>query len=322
VPEVNASGMKRKTVIRVLGAAGAAPLLPFGPAAAADAIRVIGLPIDTGLEVQYAQAAGIVERSGLSVQVQNMYAGAAVQAAIAGGAADVGLTNVSSLATARDKGLPVVMVASAGLYSSHAPTSVLMVANDSPLKTARDLNGKTVAVNGLKSISQLGPEAWIDKNGGDSSTVKFIDMPFAEMPQALATHRIDAALIAEPQATEAKKTARVFADPYDAIGSSFMITCWFSTAQWVAANTDLARRFAAMIYRAAAWSNRHQAQTGVVLIGVTKLDLAIARTMPRVEFAENVDLPALKPHLDAAFKYGLIAKPVAPEDLLAPELRP
>jgi NitT/TauT family transport system substrate-binding protein len=313
--------MKRETVIRILGGAAAmAPLLP-APGAAADAIRVIGLPIDTGLEVQYAQAAGIVEKSGLSVSVQNMYAGAAVQAAIAGGAADVGLTNVSSLATARDKGLPVVMVAGGGLYSSKAPTSVLMVANDSSLKTARDLNGKIIAVNGLKSISQVGPQAWIDKNGGDSSTAKFVDMPFAEMPQALATHRIDAALIAEPQATQAKKDARVFADPYDAIGSSFMITCWFSTAQWVAANTDLARKFAAMIYRTAAWSNTHQAQTGVVLIGVTKLDLAIARTMPRVTFAENADLPALKPHLDAAYKYGLTSKPVAPQDLLAPELR-
>jgi len=313
--------MKRDTVIRLLGAGGVAPLLPTRPASAADVIRVIGLPIDTGLEVQYAQAAGIVDKSGLSVQVQNLYAGAAVQAAIAGGAADVGLTNVSSLAIARDKGLPVVMIASAALYSSKAPTSVLMVASDSALKTAADLNGKTIAVNGLKSISQLGPQAWIDKNGGDSSTVKFIDMPFAEMPQALATHRIDAALIAEPQATQARGQARVFADPYDAIGSRFMITCWFSTAQWVAANTDLARRFAAMIYRAAAWCNTHRAQTGVVLIGVTKLDLSIARTMPRVDFAENPDLPALKPHLDAAFKYGLIAKPVQPEDLLAPELR-
>jgi ABC-type nitrate/sulfonate/bicarbonate transport system substrate-binding protein len=313
--------MKRNVAIRLLGAAGVMPLLPVRAAAAADAIRIIGLPIDTGLEVQYAQAAGIVDQSGLGLHVENMYAGAAVQAAIAGGAADIGLTNVSSLATAREKGLPLVMVAPAGLYTSKEPSSVLMVARDSTLRTARDLNGKIIAVNGLKSISQLGPEIWIDKNGGDSTTVHFIDMPFAEMPQALATHRIDAALVAEPQATTAKKDARVFASVYDAIGPRFLITAWFSTAAWVSANPDLARKFAMMIYRTAAWANVHHAQTADVLIGITKLDPAIVRVMPRVVFDESPDPAALKPHLDAALKYGLITKPVTPEDLFAPELR-
>ena len=312
--------MKRNSAIRLLGAAGVAPLFPR-PASAADVIRVIGLPIDTGLEVQYAQAGGIVEQSGLNLHVQTLYAGAAVQAAIAGGSADIGLTNVSSLATAREKGLPLVMIAPAGLYVSKEPSSVLMVARDSTLRTAHDLNGKTVAVNGLKSISQLGPQIWIDKNGGDSTSVHFIDMPFAEMPQALATHRIDAALIAEPLATKAKKDARVFADVYDAIGPRFLITCWFSTAAWVAANPDLARKFAAMIYRAAAWSNTHRAQTADVLISITHLNPALVRVMPRVTFAESPDPASLKPHLDAALKYGLITKPVAPEDLFAPELR-
>ena len=313
--------MKRDVAIRLLGAAGAVPLLPQR-AAAADAVRAIGLPIDTGLEVQYAQAAGIADQSGLGLQVQTLYAGAAVQAAVAGGSADIGLTNVSSLATAREKGLPLVMIASAGLYTSKAPSSVLMVASDSALRTARDLNGKTIAVNGLKSISQLGPEIWIDKNGGDSTTVHFIDMPFAEMPQALATHRIDAALLAEPQATTAKKEARVFAPVYDAIGTSFLITAWFSTAAWVSANTDAARKFAAMIYRTAAWANTHHAQTASVLIGVIEpRSLLIASVMPRVPFAEAPNPAAMKPHLDAALKYGLITKPVAPDELFAPELR-
>jgi ABC-type nitrate/sulfonate/bicarbonate transport system substrate-binding protein len=313
--------MKRDLAIRLLGAATITPLLPIGAATAADATRVIGLPIDTGLEVQYAEAAGLVDQSGLSLHVENLYAGAAVQAAVAGGSADIGLTNVSSLATAREKGLPLVMIAPAALYTSKQSTSVLMVALDSPMHTARDLNGKTIAVNGLKSISQLGPEIWIDKNGGDSTTVHFIDMPFAEMPQAIATHRIDAALVAEPQATAATKEARRFANVYDAIGTRFLITAWFSTASWVSANPDLARKFAAMIYRTAAWSNTHHAQTADVLVNITKLDPAIVHAMPRVVFDESADPAAIKPHLDAALKYGLITKPITPEDLFAPELR-
>jgi NitT/TauT family transport system substrate-binding protein len=312
--------MKRDRAIRLAGAAALAPLLT-GRASAADAIRIIGLPIDTGLEVQYALAAGFVEQSGLNLHVDTLAFGAAVQSAVIGGAADIGLTNVSSLATAREKGLPLVVIAPSGLYISKEPSSVLMVARDSTLKTARDLNGKIVAVNGLKSISQLGPQIWIDKNGGDSKTVHWTDMPFADMPLALSTHRIDAALVAEPQATSAKKDARVFADVYDAIAPRFLITAWFATAAWVTANPDQARKFAALIYRTAAWANTHRAQTAEVLIASTKLDPEIVRAMPRVTFAESAEPATLRPHLDAALHYGLITKAVNADDLFAPELR-
>ena len=312
--------MKRALAIRISGAAALTPLLA-ARAVAADAIRVIGLPIDTGLELQYAQSAGLVEQSGLNLHVDTLAFGAAVQSAVIGGAADIGLTNVSSLATGREKGLPLVIVAPSGLYISKEPSSVLMVARDSVLKTARDLNGKVIAVNGLKSISQLGPQAWIDEHGGDSESVRWTDMPFADMPFALASHRIDAALIAEPQASSAKKDARVFAAVYDAISPRFLITAWFSTAAWVSANPEQARRFANLIYRAAAWSNTHRAQTAEVLIASTKLDPDIVRAMRRVTFAESADPATLQPHLDAALRYGLISKPVKAGDLFAPELR-
>ena len=65
----------------------------------------------------------------------------------------------------------------------------------------------------------------------------------------------------------------------------------------------------------------HHAQTGDVLTGVTKLDPAIVKAMPRVIFAESADTASMKPHLDAALKYGLISKAVTGEELLAPELR-
>jgi len=312
--------MKRDMAIRLSAAAALMPLLS-ARAAAADAIRVIGLPIDTGLEVQYAQAAGLVEQSGLNLHVDTLAFGAAVQAAVVGGAAEIGLTNVSSLATARERGLPLVVIAPSGLYISKEPSSVLMVARDSALRNASDLNGKTVAVNGLKSISQLGPEAWIDKNGGDSKTVHWIDMPFADMPLALSAHRIDAALVAEPQATTAKKDARVFANVYDAIAPRFLITAWFANAAWVTANPEPARKFATMIYRAAAWSNAHRAQTAEVLIASTHLDPEIVHAMPRVTFAESAEPATMKPHLDAALRYGLITKPASAEAMFAPELR-
>jgi NitT/TauT family transport system substrate-binding protein len=315
--------VNRAALVRGLGAAAAGAVVVRLPlrAQAADTIRVISFPIDTGLEVLYAQTAGISDQAGLTLTTEMMNFGAVSQSAIASGAADIGNSNVGSLAVAREKGLPLVIVASGGMYSSKEPTSVLMVPKDSPARTARDLNGKIVAVNGLNSLSQFAAEAWIDKNGGDSKSVHWLDMQFSEMPLTLASHRIDAALVAEPQATMAREGARVFADAYDAIGEHFVISIWVATASWVTANAELARRFAAMIYKTAAWANTHRAQTGEVLAKTTRLDAGLVHTMHRITFAESGDPVLVKPQIDMALRYGAIAKPIAPEELFAPELR-
>lgn len=313
--------MKRVSALRALGATGMAALAPRRARAAGETVRVIAFPIDTGLEVHYAQSAGLAEQAGLNIRTEMMSFGAASQSALLGGAADIGNSNPGSLAIARERGLSMVIVASGGLYSTKEPTSQLMVPKDSPLRTARDLNGKTVAINGLNSLSHFAVQAWIDKNGGDAKNVKFIDMPFAEMPITLVAKRIDAALVAEPQLTVIKKDARVFSNAYDAVAEHFVISIWVATAAWAAANPDVARRFAAMIYRTAAWANTHRPQTAEVLAKTTQLDPGIVRSMSRITFAESSDPGLIKPQLDVTLKYGAITKPVTPEELFAPEVR-
>jgi NitT/TauT family transport system substrate-binding protein len=289
-------------------------------ARADEPLRLISFPIDTGMEVLYADSAGLTLQAGITLQNTMMNFGAASQSALIGGAADVANSNVASLAIAREKGLPLVLIASGGLYTSREPTSVLMVAKDSPLRTARELEGQVVAINGLNSLSHFAAQAWIDKNGGNAKNVKWIDMPFSEMPPSLSGHRIAAALIAEPQVTIAKDVARVLANAYDAIAPRFVISVWVSTAAWASANPDRARAFARMVYRGAAWANTHRAQTAEVLEKSTRLDPALARTMNRITFAESADPELVRPQIDACLKYGALTKPVRAEELFAPEV--
>ena len=112
--------------------------------------------------------------------------GASISSAVASGAVNIGASNIVSLAQAHEHGIPFVIIAPAGLYSSKAPTSVLMVPADSPIKTAKDLTGKTIAVTGLKTISQFAPMAWIDQHGGTSASVQWIEVPPPSLAAALA----------------------------------------------------------------------------------------------------------------------------------------
>jgi NitT/TauT family transport system substrate-binding protein len=271
-----------------------------------QALHLETIPFDAGSEAFYAKDMGFFAKQGLDVTIDPVSNGPAIAAAVASGAVDIGFSNTLSIETAYKKGLPFVFIAAAALYSSAAPTSVLMVPKDSPLKTAKDLNGKTLGVNGLKNIAEYAPSLWIDKNGGDSSTVKFVEVSPQEGPAALDAHRLDAAFVAEPQITQAKATSRVFAKPYDVLGEGWMIAGYFTTRQWAEAHPDLLRKFQAAMHETAVWANANPDKSADILAKYTKLDPALVRASYRAKFGESLSAAAIQPTIDLAAHYKLL----------------
>jgi NitT/TauT family transport system substrate-binding protein len=307
--------MKRSTVLQAFAASAAAAALPLR-ARAAETVRFATIPIDTGAQVFFADAQHMFAKAGFDAHVQSIPNGAAITAAVVGGSIDVGFSNILSLAGAHEKGIPITLIAPAGMYLTKAPTSVLMVPKDSAARDARSLNGKTIAVNGIKNITQLAVQAWMDKNGGDSKSVNFTEMPFSDMPLALASHRIDAALIAEPAVTEAKNGARVFAKPYDAIAPEFLIAGWFTSQKWAAAHPDLVKKVAAVLRDSGTWANKNGAASADVLAGVIKIEPSTLRSMVRSVYAERLEPGAIQPLIDIAARYGILKSPFPAQDLI------
>ncbi len=286
---------------------------------AADDLPVIHIgttPIDAGAQPYYAQAEGFFKSAGINVDIQAMANGSVLAAAVASGALDIGQSNVVSIASAHERGIPFVLVAAASLYTSKQPQSALVVTASSPLHTAKDLNGKTIAVNGLKTISQLGPEAWIDNNGGTLASVKFIEMPFPAMEDALASGRIDAALISEPVLSEARAHGmRVLNNVYDAIGKDFLIGAWFTTSAWAKAHPDLVRKYVAVMQQTARWANTHHADSAKILQAETQTP--VSSTTMRVIFGETLDETQIQSLIDACAKYGIIKDRFPAADIIA-----
>lgn len=277
------------------------------------------LPIDQGAQCFYAQDLGMFKKAGLDTQVSITNFGTQVAAAVAGGSIDIGQSNIMSLAAAYANGLPFALIAGAGLYSSAKPTSMMIVAKTSPLQTAKDLNGKTVAVNGLKSITQISVQAWADQNGGDSNQIKFVEMPFVEMEGALVSGRIDAALLADPNATTllAGGKTRPFTKAFDAIAKQFLIGGWFAKTDWIAANADTVRKFVAVMRESAEWANKpaNYKQSAEILEKYTKVAVGNAN---RIVYAERLDPALIQPSIDTAAKYGLVKAAFPASKLIAP----
>ena len=222
-------------------------------------IRIATLPFENSAEVYYAQDMGFFAKAGIDADIQPMQSAPAIAAAVVSGAIDIGYSAVDTLATVHSKNIPLVVIAPAADYSSPATerTTALIVAANSAVYQAKDLNGRTVAVAALHALGETVPRAWIDQNGGDSSTVKFVEIPIPAVPAALDTGRIDAAWIPEPFAGSATKNSRILAVWYGLPSPKhFLISAWFATPQWARDRPGLVKRFAAVMHETAVWANK------------------------------------------------------------------
>jgi NitT/TauT family transport system substrate-binding protein len=293
-----------------------------GAAGKADAplqtIRVATVPVDAGAEVYYAQKMGFFKANGLDVQITGLTNGAAVTSAVIGGAADIGQSNAVSIAQAHERGIPVVIIAGANRYTIAADESGLGVPLDSPIHTAKDLTGKTIAISGVRGITEIGTRNWLDKNGGDSNSVKLLDMPFPVMADALVQHRVDAALITQPflEAALDQKKVRVVADVYAAIAPDFLLGGWIAMTPWVQAHPALAAAFAKTMYQTAKWANTHQAESAVILEEAAQVH--IDRSDHRVPYAEKMVPTDLQKLIDVCAKYGLLKASFPAIELIQP----
>ncbi|MGA2394863.1 MAG: ABC transporter substrate-binding protein [Candidatus Lustribacter sp.] len=321
VPGDHATTRATRTQFLVAGAAAAAAAATAGALGAQTLpkVRAVGIPIDVSGAVYYATDLGIFKKYGLDVEVDSMGSGASVAPAVAGGAADVGSANFISLAQGHERGVPFLMIAPSGEYTSKSPTTQLLVAKDSPIKTAKDLSGKVVGVVALNNIAQITVSAWVDKNGGDYKAVKFTEVPFAQMAAALAGGRVDAVEIAEPFLSGALNSgdARSLAADGDAIGSTWVEGGYFCTVTYAKNNPDILKNFAGAIAEAGRWANAHPDAATAIMLKYSKGQPQ--RLRYHIVFPERFKPSDAQPLIDAAAKYGALKAAFPSVDMMAPE---
>jgi NitT/TauT family transport system substrate-binding protein len=292
-----------------LGAGGAYALAAVSRARAAGTVLRVGTqPVDSSGQAFYAENLGMFEAAGLDVQITSMPNGQEQVAAVSAGALDIGNSAVGSVAAAREKGLLVKFIAPGGLNLVGVPTDVLMVLRDSPIRTAADLTGKVVGVNGLGNVIQYGTQQWIDLHGGDSKKVQWVEVPFPLMAAALQQHRVDAATVVEPFVSDARSVARGIGNVFESIAPRMMNTGWFAADAWLQRNGDAARRFVEAIRRATLWANSHHKESATILMQYSKIKPETLASMTRVTYGLDLDPKEIQPVIDVGVKYGDIER--------------
>jgi NitT/TauT family transport system substrate-binding protein len=311
--------MDRRTALMSLAAATSAVALPRAPLGAQPALtklRTFALPVDPCGALYYAKDQGYFEAAGLDVDISTPADYGAVISALVSGSVDIVYGIILQIEQAFQKGLPITIIAPAAMNLAQRPTNFLLVAKDSPIKSARDLNGKTIGSSPLKSVGTYAVEAWMNIHGGDATTIKWADIPFPLCGEAIARGRIDAAFVIEPFATFARAETRLLGRPYEAISPYFLGAAYITTNAWAAAHPDLVRKFAGAIHDASVWANKYPAKTAPLVQQFSKVDLATITAMTRAVYSETLTPEIVQPTIDFGAKYKMLDSAFPPKDLI------
>jgi NitT/TauT family transport system substrate-binding protein len=279
--------------------------------AAPTTIRFITSPSEDLLPFWYAQSKDMFRAVGLNIIVTKSPSGAISTQGVIGGVADMGRASLSSLIAAHVRGIPFVLVAPSAIHR-HATSvnSAILVATNSQLKTPLDLQGKTISCTAIGDIGYLGLRAMIDAQGGDSSTIKWVEIPISAVAAALEQGRVDASVTAEPYMSRdlAGGKVRMLVDMLDGYPGEILEGAYFSTREFAAANTDALARFANVMRQASIYTNAHGNELISLLVANTGMEPEVAARMKRALNGINFDPSQVQPVIDIAAKYKVLPR--------------
>lgn len=284
-----------------------------------DKVTVGVIPIVDVAPIHLGIKQGFFSERDIKVNLESGQGGAAIVPGVVSGQFDFGFSNVTSLLLASSKGLPLKLVA-AGNYSTGEQGhdfSGVVVPKGSDVSSAAGLSGKTVAVNTLKNIGDTTVRQSVEKAGGDPKKVKFVELPFPEMPAALANGQVDAAWLVEPFLTIAKNQgAKVVASNLVDTQKNLMIAAYFTSKQTIKSSPDLVKRFTAAMNESLKYAAKHPGQARSILQAYTKIDPKVAEELVLPKWSTSINESTLKLIARLAYEDGLVNKPIDYKALL------
>ncbi|GEC03121.1 sulfonate ABC transporter substrate-binding protein [Streptomyces spinoverrucosus] len=257
-------------------------------------VKVGLIPIVDVAPLYLGQRKGIFAKHGLKLEMSPAQGGAAIVPGVVSGQFQFGFSNVTSLMIAETNNVPVQAVvngiASTGVQGKDF--GALTVKEDSAVRTAKDLEGKKVAINTLKNINETAVRASVSKAGGDPDQVEFVELAFDQMPAALDGGRIDAAMVVEPAlATVKSQGGREIASPFVDIAPGLTIAMYFTSTRYAEQNPDVVKKFRDATEESLAYADSHPDEVREIVTTYTKIspDVLEQVTLPKWPAEANRD---------------------------------
>ncbi|MFB6636320.1 ABC transporter substrate-binding protein [Streptomyces chartreusis] len=269
------------------------------------------IPIVDVAPLYLGQKKGFFEKQGLKLEFTSAQGGAAIVPGVASGQFQFGFSNVTSLMVAQSNGVPVKAVAN-GIASTGVrgkDFNGLMVKKDSPVKSAKELEGKKVAINTLKNINETAVRQAVREAGGDPDEVELVEMAFDQMPAALDQGQIDAACVVEPAtATIRSQGGREIASPLIDVAPELTVAMYFTSTQYAQQHPDVVKKFQDATAESLAYAEAHPDEARQIVTTYTKIPASVLEQVVLPKWPAEANRPSIEALMKLGEEDGLFKK--------------
>ena len=269
------------------------------------------IPIVDTAPIWLGQEQGFFEEEGIELELQTTSGGAAAVPGVVSGDFDFAFGNVMSVMVASSQGLDVRFVANGASTTGDLESDfgAVVVPEDSDIQSAADLEGKRVSVNNLANIGDTTIRYVVEQDGGDQSSIEFVEIGFPDAPAALANDQVDAAWILEPFLSQALADGgRVVSYNYAEMSPDLDIAGYFTTGETIDADADLVERFTAAMNKSLEYAQENPDAVRDIVGTYTEISDELRAEMILPSFTTEFSLDAATTLGEAALEYGTISE--------------
>jgi NitT/TauT family transport system substrate-binding protein len=224
------------------------------------------------------------------------------------------------LIQARDKGLPVKIIAPGNRAAEDAtkPWEALMVKGDGSIKTLKDLEGQTIATNSVKGMTELVLRELLERNGVDVSKVKFTEVPIPDMPASLSSGRIPAVGMSDPFMSVALKDGDQQLTPmFAGLDPGMTVGTYFTVEPTIKKDPDLIARFQRAIGKSSDYAQAHPDEARAIVNSYAQIPAPLLKGLTLPQWGSDLNRPSIQLMADLALKHKYIGKPMDVSQLVA-----
>jgi NitT/TauT family transport system substrate-binding protein len=295
----------------LLAACGSNDAAAPGNEGGADTVTVGVIPIVDVAPIYLGEEQGFFGDRGIDLMLESGQGGAAIVPGVVSGQFQFGFSNVTSLLLAQSKGLPLKVVTAGNSTTGDIEKDfgAVVVPENSGINDAKGLAGKSVAVNTLNNIGDTTIREVVRQAGGDPSGIKFVELPFPDMPAAVQEGRVDAAWVVEPFLTIATdQGARPVASNFAGTDPELMVAAYFTSQELIQSNPDLVERFTEAMNESLAYAQNNPDEARRILSTYTEIDDATAEALTLPRWPTEINTGSVQRLADLAARDGLVTK--------------
>lgn len=269
-------------------------------------------PSNTVPALQVAIDEGIFEEHGFDVElVVGAGSSAAQLPALASGELDYMLASPVTALTASTQGLDVRIISG---VTKNDPDEVLdstavVVGAGSDITSAKDLAGKTVSVNALGSVGEIGIREAVALDGGDPNSINFVQLSFPEVAAQLDAGQIDAGMAGSPfiQQVTGAGGAMVSDFIHDAgLGENELVT--ITSGKKAESDAEQVEAFTEALDEALDYMDEHTDEIIAAMPEVLGTDPEAAKNAKLSIYSSDLSEPTIQLFADLMTKYGIVDK--------------